>query len=100
MLAFAAFLLCVFVAGGVLMDWPVWVAVVGVSAFGVVSCRMMMVGLCVGDSGVKIRLATSTVSFSWSAVLSVRSQKVLVSGGGPSLPLIVRRVEFSVGPAT
>jgi len=43
------------------------------------SCRLLMLGVCVSDDGVRVRALLRTASFSWDAVLAVRSQRVTVT---------------------
>jgi hypothetical protein len=53
--------------------------------------RLLMVGTYVGDEGVRVRRALRTVQFSWSAVLSVRSQKITRMISGPLLMVTARQ---------
>jgi hypothetical protein len=59
--------------------WHAGWLVVGVLVTGLFvafTCRLLMLGVYVSDTGVRVRTLRRTDSFGWAAVLAVRSRKI------------------------
>jgi len=77
---------------GTTATWLVLV-LLAAGAFVAFGCRLLVVvGAYVRDEGVRIRTPLRTFAFDWSAVLSVRSQKVIRTVADPMLIVTARQV--------
>jgi hypothetical protein len=98
LLVFAGILLCGFLTAAIVKGWFVWIvlAQLFVVAFAAVAIRVLMIGLFISDTGVKVRTLTSTLKFTWDAVLAVRSRKTVLATGNILWFLDARQVTFDL----
>jgi len=76
----------------------IWLVIelLAAGAFIAFACRLLLVGAYVSDKGVRIRTPLRTLAFDWSAVLSVRSQKIIRTVPQPILIVTARQVCFDL----